>query len=82
MAVAWRVVGDAAEAVVRRLDHRVLQTRHHDWKPWLPTENGFRELQPIDLLYGNDHHLNPLKTDGCESSIGLLSDTIFCMIIK
>ena len=50
-----------AEAVVQRPEHRVLKTRHHDWKPWLPTENGFRELQSIDLLCGNDHHLKPLE---------------------
>ena len=49
------------EAVVQRLDHRVLKTRHHDRKPWLPTENAFRELQPIDLHSGDDHHLMPLE---------------------
>jgi hypothetical protein len=27
----------------------------------LPTENDFRELQPIDLLCGNDHHLKHLE---------------------
>ena len=51
----------AAEAIVQRPEHRVLKTRHHDWKPWLPTENGFREVQSIDLLCGNDHHLKPLE---------------------
>ncbi len=54
-------VWEAAEAVVQRLDHRVLKTRHHGWKLWLHTENAFRELQPIDLLCGNDHHLKPLE---------------------
>ena len=52
---------NAAEAVVQRLDHRVLKSRHSGWKPWLSTENGFRELQPIDLLCGNDYQLKPLE---------------------
>jgi hypothetical protein len=51
----------AAEAAVQRLDHHVLKTRAHDLKVWRHTENGFRELQPIDLLCGNNHHLQPLK---------------------
>jgi hypothetical protein len=51
----------AAEAVVQRLDHRVLKTRHSGWKPWMSTENGFQELQPIDLPCGNNHHLKPLE---------------------
>ena len=54
----------AAEAVVQRLDHRVLETRHHGLNRGCLYENGFRELQPIDLLRGNYHHLKPLKNGG------------------
>ena len=48
--------GRAAKADVQRLDHRVLKTRHHDRIPCLPTENAFREPQPVDLQSGHDHH--------------------------
>ncbi|WP_231104527.1 hypothetical protein, partial [Acidithiobacillus ferrooxidans] len=34
---------------------------HHGLNRGCLYENGFRELQPIDLLRGNYHHLKPLK---------------------
>ena len=40
----------------------------------LPTENNFRELQPIDLLCGNDHHLKPLENARCE--MGMSCDAV------
>ena len=32
LAVAWRVVGDVANAVLQQFDNRVLKTRDHDLK--------------------------------------------------
>jgi hypothetical protein len=52
----------AALAVVQQeADRHVLETRHHGLNRRCLYENGFRELQPIDLLGGNDHHLKPLE---------------------
>ena len=52
----------AALAVVQQeADRHVLETRHHGLNRGCLYENGFRELQPIDLLRGNHHHLKPLK---------------------
>ena len=52
----------AAQAVVQQeADRHVLETRHHGLNRGCLYENGFRELQPIDLPCGNDHHLKPLK---------------------
>ena len=72
----------AAKAVVQRLDHRVLKTRHHGWKPWLSTENGFRELQPIDLLCGNDHQMKPLKNGRLREGVFQILSQYLCIALN
>ena len=55
---------NAAGAVVQRTGYHVLKTRHHGSKPYPSFENGFRELQLIDLSCNNHRHLKTLENGG------------------
>ena len=66
------MVGGAAETDVQQeADRHVLETRHHGLNRGCLYENGFQELQPIDLLCGNDHHLKPLKNGPLREGRGI-----------
>ncbi len=67
------MVDFAAGAVVQRTGYHVLKTRHHGSKPYPSFENGFRELQLIDLPCNNHRHLKTLENGRLRESITVTS---------